>query len=224
VHNWALSAFRRRHRLALNDAFTQVLEWTRSQGMGKLGRVAIDSTRIAANASRERVDTEQALRDTRARLRRQVRIWQKQADRDDQEPSGLEVTIGELNQALTEMPRRLERLKKSVLKKLSRSDEDARFLRQRGDKFLLGYSTEIAVSDDHLIGAQRVIQNATDNGSQAPLVDEVEQRCGAPPDAVPADSGFFSIDNLNQMEQPTQHRFHEAREYLVEHEGSLDIR
>jgi hypothetical protein len=107
VHNWAVSAFRRRHRLALNDAFTQVLEWTRSQGMGKLGRVAIDSTRIAANASRERVDTEHALRDTRARLRRQVRIWQKQADRDDQEPSGLEVTIGELNQALAEMPRRL---------------------------------------------------------------------------------------------------------------------
>ena len=113
MHNWALSAFRRRHRLALNDAFPQVLEWTLLQGMGKLGRVAIDSTRIAANASRERVDTEQALRDTRARLGRQARIWQKQADRDDQEPSGLEVTIGELNQALAEMPRRLERRKRA---------------------------------------------------------------------------------------------------------------
>jgi hypothetical protein len=57
-----------------------VLEWAQSQGMVKLGRVAIDSTRIAANASEDRVDTEQALRDTRARLRRQVREWQKQAD------------------------------------------------------------------------------------------------------------------------------------------------
>src|SRR6266702_3421560 len=70
VDNWALSAFRCRHSRALNDAFTQVLEWARSQSMGKLGRVAIDSTRIAANDSRDRVDTEQALRDTRARLRR----------------------------------------------------------------------------------------------------------------------------------------------------------
>ena len=94
VDNWALSAFRRRHSRALNDAFTQVLEWAQSQGMVKLGRVAIDSTRIAANASRDRVDTEQALRDTRARLRRQVRAWQKAADRDDQEPGGLEVAIG----------------------------------------------------------------------------------------------------------------------------------
>lgn len=73
VDNWALSAFRRRHRRALNDAFTQVLEWAQSQGMVKLGRVAIDSTRIRASASRDRIDTEQALRDTRALLRRQVR-------------------------------------------------------------------------------------------------------------------------------------------------------
>ncbi len=201
IDNWALSAFRRRHGRALNDAFTQVLEWAQSQGMVKLGRVAIDSTRIAANACKDRVDSEQALRDTRAQLRRQVRTWQRAADRDDQEPGGLELAIGELNQALAEMPRRMERLKKSGLKKLSRTDEDARFLRQRGDKFVLGYSAEITVSDDHLIVAQRVTQNVTDNGSLVPMLDQTEQRCGAPPGAALADSGFFSIDNLNQMEQ-----------------------
>src|SRR5690348_9619172 len=201
VDNWALSAFRRRHGRALNDAFTQVLEWAQGLGMVKLGRVAIDSTRVQANASRDRIDTEQALRDTRARLRRQVRQWQKEADRDDQEPGGLEVAIGELNKALAEMPRRLERLKKSGLKKLSRTDEDARFLRRRGGEFVLGYSAEIAVSDDHLIVAQRVTQNATDNDSLQPMVDQVEQRCSAPPGSTLADSGFFSIDNLNRMEQ-----------------------
>lgn len=201
VDNWALSAFRRRHGRALNDAFTQVLEWARTQGMGKLGRVAIDSTRIQASASRDRVDTEQALRDTRARLRRQVRSWQKAADRDDQEPGGLDMAVEELNKALAEMPERLDKLKKSGLKKLSRTDEDARFLRQRGDKFVLGYSAEIAVSDDHLIVAQRVTQNATDNDSLVPMVEQVEQRCGRSPDAALADSGFFSIDNLQQMEQ-----------------------
>jgi transposase len=201
VDNWSLSAFRRRHRMALNDAFTQVLEWAQSRGMGKLGRVAIDSTRIQANASRDKIDTEQALRDTRARLRRQVRTWQKAADRDDQEPGGLQVAIAELDKALAEMPRRMERLKKSGLKKLSRTDQDARFLRQRGDKFALGYSAEIAVSDDHLILAQRVTQNAADNASLTPMVDEVEQNCGELPEQVLADSGFFSIDNLNQLEE-----------------------
>jgi hypothetical protein len=117
VDNWALSAFRRRHSRALNDAFTQVLEWAKSQGMVKLGRVAIDSTRIAANASKDRVDSEQALRDTRAQLRRQVRGWQKAADRDDQQPDGLEMAIEELNRALADMPRRMERLSKSGLRR-----------------------------------------------------------------------------------------------------------
>ena len=200
VDNWALSAFRRRHNRALNDAFTQVLEWAQQQGMVKLGRVAIDSTRIAASACRDLVDTEQALRSTRAQLRRQVRVWQKAADRDDAEPGGLEVAIGELNKALDEMPRRLERLKKSGLKKLSRTDEEARFLHQRGG-FVLGYTGEIAVSDDHLIVAQRVTQNATDNASLAPMIGQVEQRCGAPPGAALADSGFFSIANIEQMER-----------------------
>ena len=111
------------------------------------------------------------------------------------------MAIGELNRALDQLPRRLERLKKSGLKKLSRTDEEARFLRQRGDKFVLGYSAEITVSDDHLIVAQRVTQNVTDNASLTPMLDQTEERCGAPPGAALADSGFFSLDNLNQMEQ-----------------------
>lgn len=69
------------------------------------------------------------------------------------------------------------------------------------DEFVLGYSAEIAVSDDHLIVAQRVTRNATDNDSLVPIVGPVEERCGQPPGAALADSGFFSIDNLNRMEQ-----------------------
>ncbi len=62
-------------------------------------------------------------------------------------------------------------------------------------------TAEIAVSDDHLIVAQRVTQNATDNASLGPMLDQAEQRCGTPPEQALADSGFFSIDNLEQMEQ-----------------------
>lgn len=75
-----------------------------------------------------------------------------------------------------------------------------RFLHRRGG-FVLSYSAEISVSADHLIVAQRVTQNTTDNESLAPMVEQVEQRCTAPPASVLADSGFFSIHNLNQIEQ-----------------------
>jgi transposase len=200
VDNWALSAFRRRHARALNDCFTQVLEMARTLGMGKLGKVAIDSTRIKASACRDRLDTEQQLRDLRAGLRRQVRRWQQMLDRDDADSGGLEVAIEHLESKLAELPQRLEKLRKSGLKKLSVTDPDARFLRCRGGHFDLAYTGEIAVSDDHLIVAQRVTQNATDNASLLPMVEQTVERCGSPPGQILADSGFFSIENLKRME------------------------
>lgn len=200
VDNWALSAFRRRHARALNDCFTQVLEMARSLGLARLGRVAIDSTRIQANACRDKIDSLDTLRSTRAQLRRQIRRWQKSADQDDNnESGGFSVAIEALDEALAALPQRLERLKKSGLKKLSRTDEDARFLRQRGG-FALGYTAEIAVSDDHLIVAQRVGQQATDNASVLPMVELVVAQCGQQPETVVADSGYFSVDNLEALE------------------------
>ena len=200
VDNWALSAFRRRHALALNDAFTQVLEMARKLGLGKLGRVAIDSTRIKANASRDRVDTEQRLRNERAKLRRNIRRWQQACDQDDSEPGGLRVAIEDAERKLAELPRRLERLRKSGLKKRSRTDEDARFLRTRRG-FELGYTGELAMSEDHLVLAERVTQEPTDNASLAPMVERVKLQCGSPPEEVLADSGYFSVKNLEWLEE-----------------------
>jgi transposase len=45
---WTLNQFRKQHPRALNDVFTQVVEVARSMGMGRLGKVAIDSTRGAS--------------------------------------------------------------------------------------------------------------------------------------------------------------------------------
>src|SRR4029077_10155311 len=69
---WALNEFRKRHGRALNDGFTQVVELARSLGMGKLGQMAIDSTRIAANASTSATDTLDKLRAERAKIRRRI--------------------------------------------------------------------------------------------------------------------------------------------------------
>jgi transposase len=201
--HWTLNAFRRRHAKGLNDLFTRVVELARNSGLGRLGHVAIDSTRIAANASRHRLDTEQALREARARIRRDIRRWQKQCDADDpNEGAGNEVgseVIARLEQQLGEIPARLERLQKSGLKKISRSDPDSRFLRERGG-FTLGYTATLAVSEDHLIVGQCVTQETNDNGLLLPMLDLVEQQCGKVQRAS-ADSGFFSVDNLQGLEE-----------------------
>jgi hypothetical protein len=66
---------------------------------------------------------------------------------------------------------------------------------------VLGYSAQIAVSDDHLIVAQRVIQRGNDNASLAPLVDLVRSSCGTAPQRVVPDSGFYSNQNIDLLEQ-----------------------
>jgi transposase len=199
--NWALSAFRRRHARGLNEVFTQVLEMARGMKLGRLGQVAIDATRIRAAASRDRIETEQRLRQERAKLRRGIRKWQKLCDEEDpNEGPGTRVRLEGLQEQLQQMPRRLEKLRKSGLQKLSRTDADARFLRERGG-FVLGYTAEAAVNQDHLIVGQRVTQNAADNHSLLPMVEEAERESGTKAEKILADAGFFSLENIAELEQ-----------------------
>jgi hypothetical protein len=85
--------------------------------------------------------------------------------------------------------------------KHSRTDPDARFLRRSGGGFVLGYTGEIAVSEDHFIVAARVTQNAHDVHALVPMAEEVERLCRTRPQRVLADSGFYSTENLLRPEQ-----------------------
>ena len=121
---WALNEFRKRHGRAINDAFTQIVELARSLGMGRLGHVAIDSTALAANASLGRMESETKLRAERAQIRRSIRNWQRHCDSDDpNEAPGTELTpetVQGLQERLAEIPRRLERLRKAGVKRISK--------------------------------------------------------------------------------------------------------
>ena len=94
-----------------------MVELARAAGLGRLGHVAIDSTRVAANASPNRVETKERLRAERARIRRRIRRWQQACNADDpNEASGLELKKEEmtrLQERLAEIPSRLEQLKRA---------------------------------------------------------------------------------------------------------------
>jgi transposase len=198
--HWTLNQFRRRHPRALNDVFTQVVEAARGMGLGRLGRVAIDSTRVDANASPDRSDSIVQLRRERARIRQRIRRWQQQCDRDDAEPSGGQAAAPEAWQRrLDEIPRQLQQLRKSGQQRGSRSDPESRYLRKRGG-FCLGYTAEVAVSDDHLIVAQRVHQATHDHGSLAAMIEATERECGERPEAVLADCGYYSMDEIRAVQ------------------------
>lgn len=188
-----LSEFHRRHRQAITAMFTEVLLFLRRAGMARLGTVAIDSTRVKGSASPDRLWQQEQLE---KELRKKVEHWQRELDDDpDREPGmcvGAE-QIGKLRE-------QLRQLQESGEKKLSRTDPDARFLRERG-RFVLGYTAEIAVSEDHFIVAQRVTQSKNDNEALLPMVEEIERHSRERPARVLADCGFFSSQNLRAMHE-----------------------
>lgn len=76
-----LARFRQRHEAAFTDLFTQVLLLCGRAGLGRLGIVAIDGTKIAADASPQANRSEQALRE---QLRRQAEQAVSEAVKVDQ--------------------------------------------------------------------------------------------------------------------------------------------
>jgi transposase len=200
---WTLNDFRTRHAQALNDLFVQVLEVARGMGMVKLGHVAIDSTRVRANASRHRTETAEELRERLAKTRSEIGRWQQQCDAaDPNEEPGTQVpetSLAELDQQLRQTQQLLTQLEELGARQISRTDPESRFLREAGG-FTLGYTAELAVSDDHLIVAQRTTQATTDNESLLPMLDRVMENCGEWPQEASADSGYFSVPNVIGLE------------------------
>jgi transposase len=201
--HWTLNEFRKRHPKGLNDVFTRVLEAARELGFAQLGKVAIDSTRVKANASGDRTQSGERLRRERAKLRQRIRRWQKQCDQDDQEGGSTQLAAGEVEQwqqRLQEIPRQLKELRKSGQKRSSSTDPESRYLRRRGG-FVLGYTAELAVSEDHWIVAQRVHRATHDAASLAEMAELVEQQCGSQPKTVLADRGYYSMPQIQAVEQ-----------------------
>jgi transposase len=199
-----LSEFLRRHPKTINDLFTQVVELARRMGLGRLGQVAVDSTVVGANVSRFRMDTAASLRRERLRTRRRIRAWQSKTTEQDAQDDGVRLKserMAKLEEGLQQMPRRLERLRKSGQKQVSRSDPEARWMRDGQGRWSCGYRPQMTVSEDHLIVVQRVTQETTDNHSLAEMVEQVEGNCGQRPQRAVADAGFFCLEQIQRVEQ-----------------------
>ena len=119
--HWTLNAFRTRHRRAINDLFLQVVEVARGLGMARLGHVAIDSTRVSANASRRKTIRREDLRQQLAKTRRAIRRWQQQcdaADSDEEPGTEVDARYGErLQEQVEETKQKLQKLRRMGVKR-----------------------------------------------------------------------------------------------------------
>ena len=78
-----LAEFRKRHLHALAGLFTQALQLCAKAGLVKLGHVAIDGTKIKANASKHKAMSYGRMSETELRLKQEVEALLKQAEQTD---------------------------------------------------------------------------------------------------------------------------------------------
>ncbi|MEX2376150.1 MAG: transposase [Dehalococcoidia bacterium] len=82
---WSLNHFRTRHREALGNLLAQTVVMAVDLGMVKLGNVAIDGTKIKANASKHKAMSYGRMDAAEARLKAQIDAYLEECDRVDEE-------------------------------------------------------------------------------------------------------------------------------------------
>jgi len=88
-HFTTINQFRATHRQALAELFVQVLHACQSAGLVKLGHVAIDGTKMKANASKHKAMSYDRMQKDDARLRAEVEALLARADAVDAEEDEL---------------------------------------------------------------------------------------------------------------------------------------
>jgi transposase len=94
-----VSDFRKRHLSALGRLFRQVLELCRKAQMVKLGHVALDGTKLKANASKHKAMSYGRMKEAEPRLAAEVQSWFDRAgsiDREEDAEFGVDKTGDEL--------------------------------------------------------------------------------------------------------------------------------
>jgi transposase len=223
-----ISDFRKIHLKTLEGLFEQVLKIALEAGAMKLGRVALDGTKVKANASKHKAMSYDRMQEKEKQLRAEVKQLLEQAEAADAEEDsryGKHLRGDELPSELQRRQTRLNKIReaKQVLEARARAkaaaegadpeqakpkdkdqynftDPESRIM-MGSDGFVQAYNAQAAVEPElQLIVGQTVTAAANDKEQLLPMMETVEQQSGQRPEEVLADSGYCSEKNLEQLD------------------------
>jgi len=111
-----ISEFRRRHLTALSELFVQVLRLAERAGLVKLGHVALDGTKIKANASKHKAMSYARMSEREKELEAEVARWLEAAEAADLEEDrafGKDKRGDELPDWVSDKQKRLAKLREA---------------------------------------------------------------------------------------------------------------
>jgi len=229
-----ISDFRKIHIETLEQLFEQVLAMALECGSIKLGRVSLDGTKLKANASKHKAMSYGRMKEKQQQLKAEVKQLLEQAEaadeaedrqygsqRGDELPEELrrrETRLAKIKEAKKILEQRArdkaaEEGKGAAEAKLAQPDDKDQYnftdpesrIMKGGDGFVQGYNAQAAVEPDLLlIVGQFVTEAANDKKQLKPMVELIQQQSGQRPDAILADNGYCSEENLEHLESTDQ--------------------
>jgi transposase len=218
-----VNEFRRRHLKALGELFVQVLRLCRRAGLVKLGHVALDGTKIKANASKHKAMSYARMQSAEKELADVVAGWLKRAEAEDEEEDreyGADRRGDELPDWVKNKQERLARIRaaKQALEEEAKggkegegggkpadkaqcnfTDPESRIMKTRNG-FEQAYNCQAAVDHEHqIIVAATTTQLQNDSAELPKLLDAIKANTGKQAKEVSADSGYCSEANLTNL-------------------------
>ncbi|GFP26009.1 transposase, partial [Candidatus Hakubella thermalkaliphila] len=205
-----INRFRKDHLPVVKELFNQIVRLCIEMGMVNLGSLALDGTKLKANASDRKTLRARDLDKELLRIDKEIEEILRESEEIDAEEDGL---LGE-DQGLYEIPPELrdkkireeklqrakEKLQEQQLKESNLTDNDCTTMLHGPQGFKPSYNGQIAVEEGRgIIIAANLSTNPADNLALKELIEQVEANTGEKPEAVLADSGFSSYANLQYL-------------------------
>jgi len=221
-----IADFRKMHLPALNGFFEQVLGVARDLGTLRVGRVAVDGSKIKANASKHKAMSYGRMKAKRQQLRDEVQALLAQAeaaDAADDAEYGADRRGDELPAELQRRESRLQRIREATRALKARAKEEvaatgeptdtakpdpkAQYnftdpesrIMKGPDGFVQAYNVQVAVDERQLIVGQSVTQETNDKQQLMPMITTIAHQSGLTPPQVLADAGYCSDANLTAI-------------------------
>ena len=214
-----ISDFRKDNVDALSGLFVQVLALCQQAGLVKLGHVALDGTKVKANASKHKAMSYQRMKEKAAQLA---------ADDEEDRRYGKDKRGDELAEELAFREGRLEKIREAMAAleaeaqaaseqaeaeggkhpgvpddKAQRNftDTESRIIPAPGGKdFLQAYNCQAVVDSAHqVIVAERATNQTSDKQQAASMMEETIDNVGAVPREVSADAGYYSAKAVDEL-------------------------
>ena len=203
-HN-TLWRFYKEHRDQMRHLFKYSIKVAINLNLIDLAIQAVDGTKVAANASKDRTYDAKGLQRLLERVEEAINDLEKQNEVGNDQPSPrLPEQLKQAEQLRTEIKAAMKRLADENIKRVNLTDGDAPLMKGR-QGIIAGYNvqgvvsplktTEVQETTGMIITAVDTVQAPADNNLLMPMIEQAEENTETKPDTL-ADAGYHSGSNL----------------------------